>query len=190
MTRFLGRIIIKCMNIVEYQQDHVSTRWIESLALEEINMEESGVIELNEHLDPRLMLEESSIEFMDRVRELIEIFVEKFNEYRGTKDSSSTIRIFKISNTVNDFMLFRHSLRLIFARKANDVITIGFLNSGKDVFAARTNGSQMSGEPIVHEIKAHIGPFGKISWCFQGEEVDIEALIKHYLSEFIRQSAR
>ena len=43
----------------------ISTKWIENLALDEINMEESGVINFSEHLDPMHMLETSSIEFME-----------------------------------------------------------------------------------------------------------------------------
>ena len=30
------------------------TEWVENLALEELNMEESGVVHMNEHLDPVL----------------------------------------------------------------------------------------------------------------------------------------
>ena len=39
----------------------VSTTWIESLALDELNMEESGIVNFNEHLNPIHYLEESSI---------------------------------------------------------------------------------------------------------------------------------
>lgn len=166
------------------------TKWIENLALEELNMDEAGEIHLNDHLNPIYLLEESSIDFMNNLREKVELYIAKFNQYRGSAHSGSQIKIFKISNTVNDFMLFRNSLRLIFARKANDLISIGFLSNGKDLFAARLNQSQAHGESATHEIRAHIGPFNKITWRFQGEEVEIEALVRHYLSEFIRQSAR
>lgn len=171
-------------------QKALKTDWIENLALEEINMDETGVIHMNDHLSPVYLLEESSIQFMDRLRERIELYVDKFNEFRGTKGSGSQIKFFKISNTINDFMLFRNSLRLVFARKANDVVSIGFLTSGKDVFAARLSEQDLRQSISPHEIRAHIGPFNKITWQFQGEEVDVDALVKHYLSEFIRNSSR
>ena len=41
-----------------------------------------------------------------------------------------------------------------------------------------------------HEIKAHVGPFNTISWRFQGEPVELEALVKYYLSEFVKNSSR
>ncbi len=169
--------------------NQISTSWIEHLALEEINMEESQVISLNDHLNPSILLEESSINFVDALRDRFEFYVSKFNEYRGNGQNGGQIRTFKISGTVNDFMLFRNSLRLIVARKANDLITIGFLSSEGGLYSARLSGHhQPSNAP--HEIKAHLGPFNKITWRFMGEEVEIDAMIKHYLSEFIRKSAR
>ena len=167
----------------------LSTDWVEQLALEELNMEESGVVHMNEHLDPIHYLEESSIDFMNQLRERCEIYAMKFNEFRGGNNSGNQIKIFKISNTVNDFMLFRCSLRLVFARKANDLISIGFLNNGKDVYSARLKAKE-SPKQSPHEVKAFVGPFMDISWRFQGELVNLDALVRHYLSEFIRQSAR
>ena len=177
------------MNTQNFEND-MNTKWIEGLALEELNMEESGVIELSEHLNPVHLLEESSIDFMNILRDLFEVYVSKFNEYRGGASNSHSIKIFKISNTVNDFMLFRNSLRLIFARKANDLITIGFLANGKDLFSARLNATEAVGSGHIHEISAHLGAFNKITWNFNGETVEHSALVRHYLSEFIKNSAR
>lgn len=167
----------------------LSTAWVEQLALEEINMDETGIVHIDDHLNPEHLLEEASINFIDTIREKVDIYVSKFNEYRGGL-SAPQIKTFKISNTVNDFMLFRNSLRLIFARKSNDTISIGFLSNGKDLFSARLSQNESAGGPTPHEIKAHLGPFHKISWKFQGEDIDIDALVKHYLCEFIRNSAR
>lgn len=167
----------------------ISTGWIENLALEEINMEESGIINFNEHLNPLNMLEESSIELMEQIREQFEIYITKFNEFRSSKDNSRSIKIFKISNTINDFMLFRNSLKLVVARRSADVITIGFLSNSGGLFAARLN-YESTATSKLHEIKAHVGAFNDITWRFNGEKVEIDALVKHYLTEFIKHSAR
>ena len=166
-----------------------STTWIENLAIDEINMDESGVVNLHDHLNPVHFLEEASIEFMDSLRDQVEFFVEKFNTYRGTQPSAH-IKIFKISNTVNDFMLFRNSLRLIFARKSNDLIQIGFITNGKELLAPRLSVNDPIGPSGVHEIKANIGPFHDITWRFQGEQFDKNVMVKHYLTEFIKQSSQ
>lgn len=167
----------------------ISTTWIENLAIEEINMEESGVININEHLDPVHRLEESSIELMEKIKELFEIYVTRFNELRTDKDSAKQIKIFKISNTVNDFMLFRNSLKLVVARRSPEVITIGFLSNSGGLFAARLNFEEGS-STRVHEIKASVGAFNNIQWRFHGELVEIDSLVKHHLTEFIRHTAR
>ncbi|MBH47957.1 MAG: hypothetical protein CME71_07270 [Halobacteriovorax sp.] len=169
----------------------LSSKWIEQLALEEINMDESGIIHMDDHLNPHALLEESSIDFMNTVRDRFEFYINRFNQYRGGANAGALIKTFKISNTVNDFMMFRNSLRMIFARRAHDVISIGFLSNGKDLFAPRLSDSDTYGQQIgTHEVRAHVGPFNQITWRFQGEAVDVDALVRHYLSEFIRQSAR
>ena len=167
-----------------------NTQWIENLAFEELNMDESGVVEFNNHLSADLVLEEESIKFMDNLKGLFEFFITRFNECRGGIDSGASIKIFKISNTVNDFMLFRNSLRLVFSRKSCDLISIGLLMNGKDLYAPRMPGQQENIPFSCHEISASIGAFNKISWKFQGENVDPNAMVKHYLAEFIKTSAR
>ena len=167
------------------------SRWIEDLALEELNMDESGVVNINNHLDPINFLEHSSVEFMDKIRDIVEFYVSKFNMHRGSNTPGSHIKIFKISNTVNDFMLFRNSLRLVFARRASDKITIGFLVNGKDLRAPRlANGEAWQSNASSHELRAKVGPFNDITWTFNGEPVALESMVRHYLSEFVRNSSR
>lgn len=168
----------------------IDTTWIESLALEEINMEESGIVNITGHLNPDLLLEEASITFMNEIKDKFEVYTSSFNRFRAQSNSQFSIKTFKISNTVNDFMLFRNSLRLVFARKANDCISIGFIANGKDIFAARLSINDRQGSQSMHEIRAHIGAFSKISWRFNGEPIDTDALVRHYLTEFIINSAR
>ncbi|MBF0297586.1 MAG: hypothetical protein HQK51_02635 [Oligoflexia bacterium] len=169
--------------------NNINTAWVENLALEELNMEESGVINFNEHLDTLPLIEESSINFMNNLRERFEFYLTKFNIYRGNKGPSAIIKIFKISNTINDFMLFRNSLKLVVARKASNVISIALISNAGGLYSARLN---TDSPPInmAHEIKAHVGPFNDISWRFQGEVIEIEAVVKHYLSEFVKLSAK
>ncbi|MCK6594134.1 MAG: hypothetical protein L6Q33_02955 [Bacteriovoracaceae bacterium] len=172
------------------QLSTIDTTWIESLALEELNMEESGIVNITGHLNPELMLEESSIKFMNNLKDKFELYVNTFNRYRTQSGATTGIKMFKISNTVNDFMLFRNSLRLVFARKANDCISIGFIANGKDIFAARLSINDRHGSQSMHELRAHVGAFGKITWRFNGEPVDVDSLVRHYLTEFIVNSAR
>ena len=169
--------------------EHIHTGWIKNLALEELNMDESGIVHFDDHLNIDQLLEESSLELINQMRDLVEAYATHFNQYRGKNGQGPQIKIFKISNTVNDFMLFRNSLKLIFARKANDVITTGFLSNTGGLYSAKLNNS----EPALnkaHEIRAHVGAFNKITWRFQGEILDLDSMVRHYLTEFIKNSAR
>ena len=87
-------------------------------------------------------------------------------------------------------MLFRNSLRLIFTRKSCDCIQIGFLAGGKELFAARLAGESDVVSGKGHELRAEVGPFSEVSWTFNGKEIDVDALVRHYLREFIIHSAR
>ena len=171
-------------------KNSLSTTWIENLAIEELNMEETGIVNFSEHLDPMHMLEASSIEFMEKLKERFDVYLTKFNELRANQDDKTrTIKLFKISNTINDFMLFRNSLKLVVARRSSDVISLGFLSNSGGLFAARLN-YQADASQKIHEVKAHVGPFNNIQWKFNGENVDIDSLVRHYLTEFIKHSAR
>lgn len=165
-------------------------KWIENLAIEEINMEESGVIQYNNHLNPRHLLEESSVNLMSELKSYFNRYVEVFNEFRSSNhDKQNSIKIFKISNTVNDFMLYRNSLKLVCARRNYDLINIGFLSNSGGLFAARLNFNEQA-QNRPHEIKADFGAFNKIHWSFEGQPIDLESLAKHYLTEFIKHTAR
>lgn len=173
------------INVNDYQ----NVSWIESLALEEVNMEESGIIRFNDHLNTAQLLEESSLNFVNKLKDRFEFYVSLFNQHRGPNGTQRSIKIYRVSNTVNDFILFRNSLRLIVARRAPDVVTIGFLSTNGGLFAPRLANENQSIQTI-HEIKAHVGPFNNITWRFQGEIIEVESLVKYYLTEFIKNSSR
>ena len=170
------------------EDNTVTNRWIERLALEEINMEKSGVINFNEHLTTETQLEEESIEFVENLRTQFQKHIDRFNELRSQTNGHQQIKVFKISNTINDFMLYRNSLKLVVARKARDVISIGFISGASGPFGARISLGDSAGNKI-QEIKAHVGAFNEITWRFQGEEVKVDYLIRHYLTEFIKYSS-
>jgi hypothetical protein len=173
------------INVNDYQ----NVSWIENLAFEEVNMEESGIIRFNDHLNTQQLLEESSLTFVNKLKDRFEFYVSLFNQYRSNRDVSRSIKIFRISNTVNDFILFRNSLKLIVARRAPDVVSIGFLSNNGGLFSPRLATENQSVHAI-HEIKAHVGPFNSITWRFQGEPVEVEPLVKYYLTEFVKNSSR
>jgi hypothetical protein len=177
------------LSMMNLQNEKLDTTWLESLAIEEINMEESGFIRFADSADPMRILEEESIQFINKVKDRFEFYVSLFNQYRVNRDQGRMIKVFRISNTINDFMLFRNSLKLIVARKAPDLISVGFLSNSGGLFSPRIPGDN-SPQTSIHEIKAVVGPFNHISWRYHGQEIDIDTMVRFYLTEFIRNSAR
>lgn len=165
------------------------TEWVERLAVEELNMDESGIVHLQDHTDINRLVDESALEFIDYLRELFELYTHTFNRLRGRTQAIGQIKIYKISNTVNDFMLFRNALKLIVRRESRGVIAIGFMSNHGSVFTAQV-GKEAPSIDRAHQLKVHIGPFNKVTWRLGGEFVDSHAMARHYFSEFVRYSAR
>ena len=157
--------------------------WIENLALDELNMNEKGTINMQNAISPASRFEESSIELMNTLKKRTQILVDKFNDYQ--KEPISQIKIFKISNTINDFMLFRNSLRLVFSRKSNDRIIVGFMIYGKEISTAKA-----SDQKNFYEVRGKMGAFNQINWYFENEAIDVNSLLKYFISEFIISSVR
>ena len=155
------------------------TSWIENLVEQEKSWEASGIVDsIIDQDNLQNALNDSSIEFVENLRWLFETYLNMFNQLRGNSTPHKQIKIFKITNTANDFILFRNSLKLMVTRKNADVIALGLFV-----------GNTPYGQQNTHELKAHVGPFKKISWQIHGETIDPQALVQEYLTEFIKQSS-
>jgi len=178
------------MDEITTNSEIIDTQWIEKLAMDELSMDESGVIQFNDHLNPTHSLEESSIALVDEIREKLNAYVTVFNQHRGNStETGKQIKIFKIANTVNDFMLFRNSLKLVIARREVDKVAIGFLSNSGGLFSARLH-NQTQAHNMAHEITGTVGSFNNVVWTFNGEKLDVDAMVKHYFTEFVKHSAR
>ena len=88
--------------------------WIKELVLAEQQMEDTGTINLSA-VSPDAHLEEQTLEF---IRDIKAGFVEATAAFNQLKCSVvGTLKIYGISNTKADFMLFRNGYKLIFSIK-------------------------------------------------------------------------
>lgn len=161
--------------------------WIKELVLAEQQMEDSGVINLSA-VDPEAHLEEQTLEFM---RDIKASFVEAaatFNQLKGS--ALGTLKIYGISNTKADFMLFRNGYKLIFSlRRAGEIEIYNSLLTSN--FLAASSSPEM--EPKTGErdtLRAHWGAFGELQWHHKNLPVKLDFLVRHYFSRFIRESAK
>jgi hypothetical protein len=165
--------------------------WIKDLVRAEQQMEESGVVDFGVGFDPQQLLVKQSFEFLE---DLKTTFIETASSFNQLKASTvGRIKIYGISNTQADFMLFRNGFKLIFSLKEPGVIGIRFHYVGAGfhapVAAASDNGAKV---PAENEdvLLARWGAFGDLVWTYQDQPVKTDYLVRYYVSRFIRESAK
>lgn len=160
--------------------------WIKELILAEQKMEDTGLIDLSS-ADQDKLLEEQTLEFL---RDIKTAFVEAaaaFNQMKGS--SLGTTKIYGISNTKADFMLFRNGFKLIFSMRRPGEIEIYHSLIGSH-FLANPVAEPMNTSQDKDVLKAQWGAFGDLNWFFKNMPVKIDYLVRHYFSRFIRESAK
>jgi hypothetical protein len=158
--------------------------WVRELVESERRMEETGIIDISAIHDETRELQTRTIEFL---KEIKEHFVDYTTAFNNMKNSPlGNVKIYGISNTVTDFMLFRNGYKLLFSATAPGRIAISFQNQAPTLIP------HMSTQPPVTEecLDAQVGAFGEINWTYHGSPVNIDSLVRYYTSRFIRESAK
>lgn len=179
--------------------------WVHELAKNEVRPEEANIFNRVNQFDPRQLIEESTIEFLEELRDLFTMNIKVFNNYSENNTKFSEIKIYGISQTPADFMLFRNNTKLVFSNTAHGIISATFsqhsaMNPGgqfKELNPA-SSGAALTGSTVLRDshgpgknqqdIMAEVGPFLDIRWTFQGESVRPERLVKFYFIEFVKAS--
>ena len=158
--------------------------WVHELAKNELNPEANNIFNAVNQFDPKQIIEESTIEFLEELRELFNVFARAFNSYSESNEKFSDIKIYGITNTPADFMLFRNNVKLVFANTAHGIINATFTQHVReDTSIDPTKANRQS-----QDILAQMGPFLDVSWTYQGERVNPHRLVKYYLVEFVKAS--
>lgn len=163
--------------------------WIKDLVRAEQKMEESGVVDFSAGFDPQQLLVSESIDFLNILKNAFIEAASSFNQLKGS--SVGRIKIYGISNTHADFMLFRNGFKLIFSLKEPGVIGIRFHYVGAtfvQVPAASDNGQKTPTDEDL--LFARWGAFGDLVWTYQEQPVKIDFLVRYYMTRFIRESAK
>ena len=160
--------------------------WIRDLVMSEQKLEEEGLIDLSIEQSFGLDLNRESLSY---IRDLKTQFIETaaaFNQLKGGAEGS--VKIYGISGSKADFMLFRNGYKLIFALKEAGTLSIRFHSVGSFV----PSGSGLPNDFDKNEalIHATIGPFGDLTWKYQGQDVKIENLVRYYFTRFIKESKK
>jgi hypothetical protein len=164
--------------------------WIKELVRAEQKMEESGVVDFNVGFDPQQILVAESVGFLNTLKTAFVDSAASFNQLKGS--SVGRIKIYGISNTHADFMLFRNGFKLIFALKEPGMIGIRFHFVGSGLMQVPANAVGDNPKLPTEEdmLTARWGAFGDLVWTYQEQSVKVDYLVRYYMTRFIRESAK
>ena len=163
-------------------------RWIKELVLAEQRMEESGMVELSSiSKDSEALLREETAEFLQQVKTAFIEAASAFNQLKGSP--IGTLKIYGISKTEADFMLFRNGSKLIFSAKSPGVIQV-YRNQINTHFAPGASPSDIQTSEHCDLLQASWGAFGDLEWTHDQRPIRIDFLIRHYLTQFVNESSK
>src|SRR5580704_10256664 len=91
-------------------------------------MEEAGVVDIEAGFDPSRQVEDATIEFISDLKAAFIEAASAFNQLKGS--NMGQIRIYGISKTKADFMLFRNGFKLIFSLRQAGIVAVSYSSAG------------------------------------------------------------
>lgn len=173
----------------ERLQDRIG--WIRELVKAEEQMEESGVVDMGTGFaDTERTLVQESLNFLQQLKSEFIESATAFNELKASP--LGRIKIYGIAKTHADFMLFRNGFKMIFSLKEPGQVSIRFNFIGPNYIPSQIPSVANTAAPMMeeHVLEAKFGPFNDMSWTFQGQPVKMQAVVKHHLTLFIKESAK
>jgi hypothetical protein len=160
--------------------------WIKELVVAEQQMEDAGVVDMEAGFDPNRQVEEATLEFITDLKAAFVEAASAFNQLKGS--TLGQIRIYGISKTKADFMLFRNGFKLIFSMRQVGTISVAYSNA----VANYTPGSapQVEEKKTADLLRATWGAFGQLIWTYNEHSINVDYLVRYYMSRFVKDSAR
>lgn len=167
--------------------------WIKELVKTEQQMEESGIVDVHYGVDKERILTHDTLQFLLQLKTEFVDLSSAFNELKTSP--LGRIKIYGIAKTHADFMLFRNGFKMIFSLQAPGQISIKFNFIGAQFMAspqaAQEAAVQVSKNLMDEQmVEAKWGPFGEVIWTFQNQPININYMVRHYMTLFVKESAR
>lgn len=163
-------------------------RWIKELVNADQQMEKSVLIDMNLGFDTQRILVNETIQFLLGLKTDFADACSNFNELKPS--ALGRIKIYGIAKTHADFMLFRNGYKMIFSLKSPGVISIRFHYVGQNYIPSPTATEQATVVMEEELVEAKWGAFEEVVWTFNNQPVKPEYMVRHYLTLFIKDSAR
>ena len=158
--------------------------WIKELVLAEQQMEEAGVVDMEAGFDPARQLEEATIDFINDLKAAFVEAASAFNQLKGS--TLGHLRIYGISKTQADFMLFRNGYKLIYSLRQPGLITVTYSSAGTHFVPGAVKEESAPSD----QLRAAWGAFGQLVWTYNEHQINIDYLVRYYMSRFVKDSAR
>ncbi len=160
--------------------------WIKELVLAEQQMEEAGVVDMEAGFDPHKQVEEATVDFIGDLKAAFVETAAAFNQLKAS--TNGQVRIYGISKTKADFMLFRNGYKLIFSMRQPGVLAVAYSNAGANYVPGHSGKTE---DPAPQDfLKATWGAFGQLIWTYNDHAINLDHLVRYYMSRFIKDSAR
>ena len=161
-----------------------SVGWIKELVTSEAEFLRSGSYELVGQQDTQRIMSDATIEFQRELKSEFERCANLFNELRGGGHLPNSVKIFHVSNTAADFIVFRNTLKLLVSNTASGVVGFSFLTRSSPYAPQQP---QRRGEGI--DFIAQMLPFHELIWTYHGERVNSRAVVRYFFTELVKSSA-
>lgn len=146
------------------------------------------MIDMNLGLDTQRILVNETIAYLLKLKTDFAEAAATFNELKPT--ALGRIKVYGIAKTHADFMLFRNGYKMIFSIKNSGILSVRFHYVGK---LAIPQPLQKENVTIVMDeelIEAKWGAFEEVYWTYKNSAFKTEFLVRHYMTLFIKESAR
>jgi hypothetical protein len=166
----------------EVLEEEVQSRgpmpWAAELAHTERRMERLGEVEYSTSFKKQEMLKTQTSEFMAVLRHEFARQIETFNQAR--QSGAQAVHLYRITNTEQDFMLFRNGVKLVVSGQRSGRVLFAFNQFLGQIYASTQNPN--------FELEAQWNAFEQLVWTYRGDRVQLQDIIRFFLSEFVRQS--
>lgn len=197
MTEFEGQIFNEGVNDVDFDRDQDEANsqdlsWIKELVRGEKQREEAGVVDFSPAFDPKNLVMKETIDFLKVLKLSFIKNATYFNQLKGP--SEGHIKVYGISKTHTDFMLFRNGYKLIFSMTKPGQIVIKFHHLSTPFINNDYN--QVESEQIIKSpipqtaLEARWGAFNELVWTHAEKRINVEYLVKFYIKNFVHSSTK
>ena len=157
--------------------------WIRDLVQTEQQMEESGMVQITTGFEPEKHLQKETILFLVSLKRDFIDATTAFNQMKGSP--LGRVKVYSVSQTQADFMVFRNGFKLIFSMKQPGTISMKF-HRPTGINPVFSEDHQSDEEFLM----AKWGPFGDLVWSYNNQPIKVDYLVRYYISRFVHESAK